>query len=165
MSLYSININKACHNSHQKDCCYETCHDWFQNNQSQLEECKSICKNHSNCNFTPREPVIFYQNPAYFPDKFKETNDIQQAKNACLNMCNSNECRNKCQRDANAIEISQTYINALKNTETHTNKWLHLLWILCICISIILIIRIVVKHQQSSQLQGLSHLQHQRPFL
>ena len=92
------------------------------------EECiqKSIkALGRTKCDFRLTSYPVWTQAPHYFPNLFQETNDVEQAKNKCLQMCNKsaypNECKKNCTIDSMAV-IQNTKENFLNNTTTSTYK-------------------------------------------
>ena len=86
------------------------------------EECiqKSIkALGRTKCDFRLTSYPVWTQAPHYFPNLFQETNNVEQAKNQCLQMCNKsaypNECKKNCTIDSMAV-VQNTKENFLNNT-------------------------------------------------
>ena len=86
------------------------------------EECiqKSIkALGRTKCDFRLTSYPVWTQAPHYFPNLFQETNNVEQAKNKCLQMCNKsaypNECKKNCTIDSMAV-VQNTKENFLNNT-------------------------------------------------
>jgi len=77
------------------------------------------------CDFRLTSYPVWNQAPHYFPNLFQETNNVEQAKNKCLQMCNKstypNECKKNCTIDSMAV-VQNTEENFLNNTAFNTNK-------------------------------------------
>jgi hypothetical protein len=75
----------------------------------------------------PSPPPIWNQIPHYFPSLFKEREDVNKAYKQCCNMCSSskysNECKEKCKLDADAIVKTPNVENYNENyNENYTKK-------------------------------------------
>ena len=59
------------------------------------------------CNFRITSYPVWTQSPHYFPNLFQETNNVETARNKCLEMCNQssypNECKKNCIIDSMAV--------------------------------------------------------------
>jgi len=66
------------------------------------------------CEFRPAKPPVFVQVPHYFPGFFKETNNVEESLNRCIQTCdnlmiNNNECIQNCKIDKDAVQVSENY--------------------------------------------------------
>ena len=62
------------------------------------------------CEFRLTAYPVWTQSPHYFPEIFNDVQDVNKARNECINLCNSNkfyrnQCIENCITDSNAIEL------------------------------------------------------------
>ncbi len=73
----------------------------------------------SQCAFRLSEPPIFQQVPNYFPDLFYKTRNKERALKMCEDMCSNtpypNECKERCQTQADAVVLKEGYKNDYKH--------------------------------------------------
>ena len=77
-----------------------------------------------------RAPV-FIQEPHYLPGLLSKGHSLEEAKNMCLMMCNSEECRENCITDSDAVVSirpnsdtcnlakNNSYVNYVENINIH----------------------------------------------
>lgn len=125
----NININPcgSCR-KHKKgrvnvmSCCYETCKDWVGPGQNiEGSECYKNCKEcldrfivesgKTECTYYTGIPAVFEQVPAFFPDLYRQTNDVSKSLEICKLQCNKtpypNTCIEKCDIDADALIVGE----------------------------------------------------------
>ena len=97
--------------------CYEICSAFsdITNEQCCKNQCDICIKDtvvemgRDLCEFRPAKPPIFVQVPHYFPAFFKETNNVEESLNKCIQTCdnlhiNNNECIENCKIDKDAVQ-------------------------------------------------------------
>ena len=102
--------------------CYEICSAFsdITNEQCCKNQCDICIKDtvvemgRDLCEFRPAKPPIFVQVPHYFPAFFKETNNVEESLNKCIQTCdnlqiNNNECIENCKIDKDAVQVSENY--------------------------------------------------------
>jgi len=123
---FKINPCKACKKNYDitdinniNQCCYDTLSSFEGNvfpDNPNCNKCvqESISKlGRDPCEFRPAGTPSWNQVPHYFPALLEEENDIQSAKDKCIEACKTNrysaECEKNCQIDSDAVETIENY--------------------------------------------------------
>ena len=76
------------------------------------------------CDFRLTSYPVWTQSPHYFPTLYNETNNVEIAKNKCLEMCDKsgypNECKQNCIIDSRAIVTKENFLKDPVSTTTYT---------------------------------------------
>ena len=77
------------------------------NNAINMVGKKNCSLDPKNCSLRVEPPALYNSSSHYFPDLLRQENDINKAKNMCLEKCKGdylkNECMENCILDANAV--------------------------------------------------------------
>lgn len=145
---YKINPCHACMEKYKKNncdinninnCCYETLAAFYGipnvnriRDTKDAENCVKCLYNQMKnmgrtpCDFQLAPPPIFAQVPHYFPKYLAKSNDIQKAKQLCIQKCNSNiyseECKENCITDSLAVESYHSIEPSTKETKKITEN-------------------------------------------
>jgi hypothetical protein len=149
-------------------CCYETCRDWVGLGQNiEGSDCYKSCKKcldkfiiedgKTECTYYTGIPAVFEQVPAFLPDLYKETNDINKSVEICKLRCKKtpypNTCMEKCEIDADAIIINPPPTTTLQKQKqqsiSSSNNTTDSMQIVVICILVLILIYMINQSHQS----------------
>jgi hypothetical protein len=147
---YEITINpcKACTKKHERECCginsmnncinetaaafagYPGIYAISSQGNCSNDECIANIRNKMGPfpgwykNRKLAKAPVFIQEPHYLPGLLSKGHTLEEAKNICLTMCNSEECIQNCITDSDAVESikpSTNTCNLAPNTNTNTH--------------------------------------------
>lgn len=151
-------------------CCYETCRDWVGLGQNiEGSDCYKSCKKcldkfiiedgKTECTYYTGIPAVFEQVPAFLPDLYRETNDINKSIEICKLRCKKtpypNTCMEKCEIDADAIiNLTTTVDNSATLQKQQSNTPLESgsgssMYIVVVCILVLILIYMITQSHQS----------------